>query len=107
MHRNRRAKIVATVGPASASPEMLKSMFEAGVDTFRLNFSHGAVSIHSKEIVTYEDTVDYARQMASKSGLSSPQDNIVVVAGIPFGRPGTTNNLRVVQLKEEVGRRGP
>ncbi|MGR9433983.1 pyruvate kinase [Rhizobium leguminosarum] len=62
----------------------------------------GAVSIHSKEIVTYEDTIDYARQMASRSGLSSPHDNIVVVAGIPFGRPGTTNNLRVVQLKEEA-----
>jgi len=40
--------------------------------------------------------------MASRSGLSSPHDNIVVVAGIPFGRPGTTNNLRVVQLKEEA-----
>ncbi|MGR9448166.1 pyruvate kinase [Rhizobium leguminosarum] len=62
----------------------------------------GAVSIHAKEIVTYEDTIDYARQMAGRSGLSSPHDNIVVVAGIPFGRPGTTNNLRVVQLKEEA-----
>lgn len=41
MIRNRRAKIVATVGPASASPEMLRTLFENGVDTFRLNFSHG------------------------------------------------------------------
>ena len=30
MHRNRRAKIVATVGPASSSPEMLKTLFQAG-----------------------------------------------------------------------------
>lgn len=47
MHRNRRAKIVATVGPASASPEMLKSLFETGVDTFRLNFSHGSHEDHA------------------------------------------------------------
>jgi pyruvate kinase len=48
MRRHRRAKIVATVGPASASPEMLKALFLAGVDTFRLNFSHGAQEDHAK-----------------------------------------------------------
>ncbi|MBV9531825.1 MAG: pyruvate kinase, partial [Bradyrhizobium sp.] len=45
--RRRRAKIVATVGPASASPEMLKALFLAGVDTFRLNFSHGTHEDHA------------------------------------------------------------
>jgi pyruvate kinase len=48
MHRNRRAKIVATVGPASNSPEMLEALFLAGVDTFRLNFSHGTQDDHAK-----------------------------------------------------------
>jgi pyruvate kinase len=48
MHRQRRAKIVATVGPASASPEMLKTLFLAGVDTFRLNFSHGTQADHAR-----------------------------------------------------------
>lgn len=48
MHRLRRAKIVATVGPASNSPEMLKTLFLAGVDTFRLNFSHGSHADHAK-----------------------------------------------------------
>ena len=48
MHRNRRAKIVATVGPASAAPEMLKALFLAGVDTFRMNFSHGTHDDHAK-----------------------------------------------------------
>ena len=42
MRRKRRAKIVATVGPASADPAMLEALFRAGVDTFRLNFSHGS-----------------------------------------------------------------
>lgn len=48
MHRQRRTKIVATVGPASASPDMLKALFIAGVDTFRLNFSHGTHEDHGK-----------------------------------------------------------
>lgn len=48
MHRQRRAKIVATVGPASASPEMLRELFLAGVDTFRLNFSHGTHEDHAR-----------------------------------------------------------
>ena len=46
MIRNRRAKIVATVGPASNTPEMLETLFEAGADTFRLNFSHGTHQDH-------------------------------------------------------------
>jgi pyruvate kinase len=46
MRRHRHAKIVATVGPASSSPEMLKTLFLAGVDTFRLNFSHGTHDDH-------------------------------------------------------------
>ncbi|MER2267343.1 pyruvate kinase [Methylobacterium oxalidis] len=48
MRRHRHAKIVATVGPASSSPEMLKALFEAGVDTFRLNFSHGGRDDHAR-----------------------------------------------------------
>ena len=41
MRRQRSAKIVATLGPASSSPEMINALFRAGVDVFRLNFSHG------------------------------------------------------------------
>ncbi|MEO1014296.1 MAG: pyruvate kinase [Pseudomonadota bacterium] len=39
--RNRHCKIVATVGPASAAPSMLRLLHETGVDVFRLNYSHG------------------------------------------------------------------
>jgi len=42
----RATKIVATLGPASSSPEVLKRMFEAGVDVVRLNFSHGTAQDH-------------------------------------------------------------
>ena len=37
----RRTKIVATLGPGSSSPEVIEEMIQAGVDVFRLNFSHG------------------------------------------------------------------
>ena len=42
MHRERSVKIVATVGPASSSRQMLMTLFEAGVDVFRLNMSQGS-----------------------------------------------------------------
>ena len=42
MRRNRKVKIVATLGPASSSPEMLEKLFLAGVDVFRINMSHTA-----------------------------------------------------------------
>ncbi|MDX6806738.1 pyruvate kinase [Terrihabitans rhizophilus] len=46
--RNRNTKIVATVGPSSSSPEQLRALFDAGVDMFRLNMSHGTHDDHRK-----------------------------------------------------------
>src|SRR5262249_25330744 len=48
MRRQRSAKIVATLGPASASRECIGALFEAGVDVFRLNFSHGTHDDHRR-----------------------------------------------------------
>ena len=44
--RESKTKIVATVGPACSSYEMLLKLAEAGVDVFRLNFSHGTHEVH-------------------------------------------------------------
>jgi pyruvate kinase len=41
MRRMRHTKIVATLGPASTDPAIIRALFEAGADVFRLNFSHG------------------------------------------------------------------
>ena len=48
--RDRHAKILATIGPASSEPEMLEKLFLAGADAFRLNFSHGDYETHKKNI---------------------------------------------------------
>ena len=48
--RGRKVKILATVGPASRSPEMLARLFKAGVDAFRVNMSHGEHADHAKTI---------------------------------------------------------
>lgn len=50
MHRNRHTKIVATLGPASSSAEIISILFERGVDVFRLNFSHGTHETHAQNI---------------------------------------------------------
>ena len=47
MIRARRARIVATLGPASRSPGTVKALAQAGVDVFRLNFSHGSHEDHA------------------------------------------------------------
>jgi pyruvate kinase len=48
----RRTKIVATIGPATESPEQLRALIEAGATTFRLNFSHGDHAEHAARVAT-------------------------------------------------------
>jgi len=47
MRRNRQARIIATLGPASSTPEQIRALFLAGADVFRLNFSHGDHADHA------------------------------------------------------------
>ena len=48
--RNRRAKIVATLGPACETEKTIEQLFLAGVDVFRLNFSHGSHEDHINKV---------------------------------------------------------
>ena len=70
-----RTKIVATVGPASRDPAVLRKMVEAGVDVFRLNFSHGTHDEHSATLETIraigEET---GRQSRGPAGPGRAQD---------------------------------
>ncbi len=57
----RATKIVATLGPASSSPEVLERMIRAGVDVVRLNFSHGTAQDHI-------DRATLVREVAARAG---------------------------------------
>ncbi|MGZ3173762.1 MAG: pyruvate kinase, partial [Croceibacterium sp.] len=48
--RRRKVKILATIGPASSDPEMLRRLWRAGADAFRINLSHGEHDIHAATI---------------------------------------------------------
>ncbi len=50
MNKNRQTKILATLGPASSSNEIIEKLFCAGVSTFRLNFSHGTHEDHKSAL---------------------------------------------------------
>jgi pyruvate kinase len=73
----RRTKIVATVGPASEKPEMLLRLMEAGVNVFRLNFSHGTQAEHQARIENIRETAKAAgRQPAIMIDLKGPEIRI-------------------------------
>ncbi len=48
MRRRRDAKIIATLGPSSSTKEVIGDLFDAGIDVFRLNFSHGTHEDHAR-----------------------------------------------------------
>ncbi|MBW4698589.1 MAG: pyruvate kinase [Aphanocapsa lilacina HA4352-LM1] len=47
---DRRTKVVATIGPASSSPEVLRQLVKAGINVARLNFSHGSYEDHARMV---------------------------------------------------------
>ena len=51
----RRTKIVATLGPASSAADTLAALIDAGVNVFRLNFSHGGADDH-RAVYSLENT---------------------------------------------------
>jgi pyruvate kinase len=56
----RRAKIVCTIGPATATPERVRALVDAGMDVARLNFSHGTHADHEKAYRMVRDASDAA-----------------------------------------------
>ncbi len=55
MRRQANAKIIATLGPASTDADTVRALFDAGVDVFRLNFSHGTHEEHRRRFKTIRE----------------------------------------------------
>ncbi len=70
----RQTKIVATLGPASSTPEMLERLIEAGVDVVRLNFSHGTTQDHIERAAMVRTAAEKAgRAVAIMADLQGPK----------------------------------
>lgn len=70
----RDTKIIATVGPSSDSDEIIRALIEAGVDVFRLNFSHGTHQTHGAAMARIRAAAERAeRDVAVMQDLSGPK----------------------------------
>jgi pyruvate kinase len=73
----RSTKIVATLGPASSKPEVLRRMLAGGVDVVRLNFSHGTASDHLERARLVRDVArSQGREVSIMADLQGPKIRI-------------------------------
>ncbi|MBP6014288.1 MAG: pyruvate kinase [Alphaproteobacteria bacterium] len=82
MRRRRNVKIVATLGPASREPAMIKRLFEAGADVFRINMSHtdhASLADYVARIRALEAEID--RPIGILADLQGPKLRIGAMAG--------------------------
>jgi pyruvate kinase len=98
----RATKIVATLGPASSSPEVLERMIRAGVDVVRMNFSHGKAQDHiDRATLVREIAKRCGKEVAIMADLQGPKirvgkfdgDKTMLVVGQPFILDGATTAL--------------
>jgi pyruvate kinase len=77
------AKIVATIGPASDSPEVVRKLIDAGVGIFRFNFSHGDFAAHKRRLdVVRKVAQEMGRPIACLGDLQGPK---IRVGKVPDG----------------------
>jgi pyruvate kinase len=82
MQRQCKAKIVATLGPASSTPEVIRDLLNAGADVFRLNFSHGSHDEHRRRYETIRDLErETGRPIGVLADLQGPKLRIGALAG--------------------------
>jgi pyruvate kinase len=82
MRRDRNAKIIATLGPASETAETISQLFEAGADVFRLNFSHGKPADHQKRYAEARALeIRYGRPVGILMDLQGPKLRVGQIKG--------------------------
>lgn len=82
---NQKTKIVATIGPASESPEMLERLIRAGLNVARLNFSHGEFSYHAELVRRIRDAERATgRRVAIMADLPGPKMRLGKISPEPI-----------------------
>lgn len=72
--RGRKVKILATTGPATANPDVLRNLFLAGADAFRVNMSHGEHEVHAQTIANIRALErEFRRPIAILADLQGPK----------------------------------
>jgi pyruvate kinase len=71
----------------------------------RLALVWGVHSVLTHQTADINTMTDLACQTALAEGFAQPGDNLVIAAGVPFGRAGTTNMLRIATIAPRSGRR--
>ena len=85
MRRQRYAKIVATLGPASSNAEIIRALFNAGADVFRFNFSHGSYEDHQARYdIVRAIEKEIGRPIAVLADLQGPKLRIGRLADGPI-----------------------
>lgn len=74
--RHRRTKIIATLGPATDSPGVLRDLIDAGVDVVRLNFSHGTRDEHRERAERIREMTEPKYHLAILGDLQGPKIRI-------------------------------
>jgi pyruvate kinase len=109
LRRHRQTKIVATLGPASASPEMIARLFATGADVFRLNFSHGSHEDHARNVAIVRALeAEVGRPIGLLADVQGPKLRVGRFTGgrvhlspgqaFTFDQDPTPGNARRVQL---------
>jgi pyruvate kinase len=95
MNRARRARIVATLGPASRAPGTVKALAQAGVDVFRLNFSHGSHEDHAAALKAVRGAeMALQRPLGVLADLQGPKLRLGRFADVEISvKPGHTMRL--------------
>jgi pyruvate kinase len=90
-----KTKIVATIGPASESPEMLARLIRAGMNVARLNFSHGSPANHAEVIRRIRDAArETGRRVAIMADLPGPKMRLGEIDPEPIQRVRTSLGMR-------------
>src|SRR5688572_15823941 len=64
----------------------------------RLGLLWGAHAVRTRDIASFEEMVAKAKRMALRHGVAAAGQRIVIIAGVPFGTPGSTNVIHIVRL---------
>src|SRR5437899_8836845 len=102
------ATIIATIGPASESPDMVRRLLEAGVGVFRFNFSHGDFAAHEQRLATVRSVAaEMNYTVACMGDLQGPKIRIgQVPEGVGAPSPSGGGMIDVLQGQDVILKAG-